>query len=91
MECRHNLVYWQGEEYLGAGVAAHSYSGKKRSANTGDLDRYIDFLSKGRLSPQDVDEMISPEMEIAESIILGLRLCNGINLKDFEKRYGISI
>jgi oxygen-independent coproporphyrinogen-3 oxidase len=91
MECRHNLVYWQGGEYLGAGVAAHSYSRKRRSANTGDLDKYITSLSQNTLPAQDVDESIDHELEIAESIILGLRLCNGINLKDFEKRYGIDI
>ena len=90
-ECRHNLVYWQGGDYLGAGVAAHSYLGKRRSANTGDLDEYIDVLSQNRLPPQDVDEIINSELEIAESIILGLRLSNGINLKDFEKRCGIDI
>ncbi len=90
-ECRHNLVYWQGGEYLGAGVAAHSYLGKRRSANTGDMDKYIDALAQNILPPQDVDEIIDPELEIAESIILGLRLCNGINLNDFEKRCGIDI
>ncbi|MDD4924338.1 MAG: radical SAM family heme chaperone HemW [Dehalococcoidales bacterium] len=90
-ECRHNLVYWQGSEYLGIGVAAHSYIGKRRSSNTEDLDKYINALSHNVLPPQDVDEIIIPELEIAESIILGLRLYSGISIKDFEKRFGIDI
>jgi oxygen-independent coproporphyrinogen-3 oxidase len=89
--CRHNLVYWQGGDYLGAGVAAHSYINNRRSSNTGDLDKYIASLSKNTLPAQDIDEIINPGLEIAESIILGLRLCNGINLNDFKKRYGIDI
>jgi oxygen-independent coproporphyrinogen-3 oxidase len=90
-ECRHNLVYWLGGEYLGLGVAAHSYIEKRRSANTGGLDTYTGSLSQNILPPQEIDEIISPELEIAESIILGLRLCKGINFLDFEKRYGVDI
>ncbi len=91
MECRHNLVYWQSRQYTGIGVAAHSYIEKRRSANTADLDKYINSLSQNILPAQDVDEIISPELEISESIILGLRLYDGINIKDFEKRFGIDI
>jgi oxygen-independent coproporphyrinogen-3 oxidase len=90
-ECRHNLVYWQEGSYLGVGVAAHSYIEKRRSANTGDLDKYIKTLSQNKLPPQEIDEIINPDLEIAESIILGLRLCCGINIDDFEKRFGIDI
>jgi oxygen-independent coproporphyrinogen-3 oxidase len=90
-ECRHNLVYWQEGEYIGAGVAAHSYLHKRRSANTADFNKYISTLSQNTLPPLEIDEIISRELEIAESIILGLRLCDGINLKDFENRFGIDI
>jgi oxygen-independent coproporphyrinogen-3 oxidase len=90
-ECRHNLVYWQQGEYLGVGVAAHSYIEKRRSANTGDLDKYINSLLRNTLPPQDVAEIIDPELEISEAIILGLRLCDGININDFENRFGIDI
>jgi oxygen-independent coproporphyrinogen-3 oxidase len=90
-ECRHNLVYWQQGQYVGTGVAAHSYIDKRRSANTGDLDKYINSLSQNTLPPLDVDEAINRELEIAEAIILGLRLCNGINLNDYEKRFSIDI
>lgn len=90
-ECRHNLVYWQECAYIGAGVAAHSYVGKRRTGNTGDLDKYIASLSQNSLPPLEVNEEITPELEIAESIILGLRLCDGICLQDFEKRFGVDI
>ncbi len=90
-ECRHNLVYWQEGAYMGAGAAAHSYIGKRRTGNTGDLDKYITSLSQNALPPLEVEEEITPELEVAESIILGLRLCDGICLEDFEKRFGIDI
>ncbi|HAS04521.1 MAG TPA: coproporphyrinogen III oxidase, partial [Dehalococcoidia bacterium] len=90
-ECLHNLVYWQGGEYLGIGVAAHSYTEKRRTANTADLDKYMSYLSHNSLPPQDNDEVIDPELELAESIILGLRMCNGIGLQDFQKRFNIDI
>jgi oxygen-independent coproporphyrinogen-3 oxidase len=90
-ECRHNLVYWQTGDYLGVGVAAHSCIERRRTGNTGDLERYITSLSQNILPSLDVDEEISPELEIAEAIILRLRLCRGINVKDFEKRFGIDI
>ncbi len=90
-KCRHNLVYWQGEEYLGLGVAAHSYIEKRRTGNTGNLDVYLTSLSQNYLPPLDIDEEIDNELKIAEAIILGLRICDGINLKGFEKRYDIDI
>lgn len=90
-ECRHNLVYWQGGSYIGAGVAAHSYIEKRRTANTGDLDKYISALSQNTLPSQEIDEIINPDLEIAESIILGMRLFDGIKLNDFQKRFGINI
>jgi oxygen-independent coproporphyrinogen III oxidase len=39
--CRHNLTYWQGLPYYGFGVAAHSYLGGVRRANTADLFVYL--------------------------------------------------
>ncbi|MDD4874175.1 MAG: radical SAM family heme chaperone HemW [Dehalococcoidales bacterium] len=90
-ECRHNLVYWQGAEYLGLGVAAHSYIERRRTGNTDDIDRYTASLSQNVLPLLIVDEKINFDLEIAESIILSLRLCRGINIKDFEKQFGIDI
>lgn len=78
-ECRHNLVYWRNQPYLGVGAAAHSHIGRRRFANTTSLDKYLN----GTLS-SEMDETISPDLEFAESAILGLRLDEGI---DVNTRY----
>jgi oxygen-independent coproporphyrinogen-3 oxidase len=90
-ECRHNLTYWRNQPYLGVGVAAHSYLNRHRLANTGNLDKYVDGLSEATLAELEIDEEISPELELAETIILGLRLCEGIAPDDIRRRYGIDM
>ncbi|MFC2036312.1 radical SAM family heme chaperone HemW [Chloroflexota bacterium] len=90
-ECRHNLTYWQNLPYLGVGVAAHSCLDGHRFANTKSLDKYMANFS-GKSSPAlELDEEINPELELAETAILGLRLCEGINLDDIYRRFGIEI
>jgi oxygen-independent coproporphyrinogen III oxidase len=90
-ECRHNLVYWYNLPYLGVGVAAHSCLGGHRLANTSDLDKYLrDFTSQSPWKPE-MDEVINPTLELAETVILGLRLGNGIDNKTINSRFGIDI
>ncbi len=90
-ECRHNLVYWRNLPYLGAGVAAHSYVDSHRLANTADLDSYLNAFS-GNLPPAwELDEEIGPELKLSETVILGLRLSEGIGLDDIKCRFGIDL
>jgi oxygen-independent coproporphyrinogen-3 oxidase len=90
-ECRHNLTYWRNLPYLGVGAAAHSCIDGHRLANSNSLDKYIADFS-GKTSPlPELDEEISPELELAETSILGLRLCKGINADDIKSRFGIDI
>jgi len=90
-ECRHNLTYWRNLPYLGAGVGAHSCLDEHRLANTKSLDKYLADFS-GESSPvPEIDDEIGPEMELAETAILGLRLCEGIDLDDIHRRFGIDI
>jgi oxygen-independent coproporphyrinogen III oxidase len=87
-ECRHNLVYWQNRPYLGIGVAAHSCLDGHRTANTSNLDLYL----AGSVSDvKDLDEEIGPDLELAESVILGLRLSDGIRFDDVSRRFGKDI
>jgi oxygen-independent coproporphyrinogen-3 oxidase len=90
-ECRHNLTYWRNLPYLGVGAAAHSCIDGHRLANSNSLDKYIaDFSGKTSALPE-MDEEIGPELELAETAILGLRLCKGINADDIKSRFGIDI
>ena len=90
-ECQHNLVYWHNLPYLGAGVAAHSYIDGHRFANTVDLDSYLDAFSRNLPPARELDEEIGPELHLSETVILGLRLSEGIGLDDINRRFGIEL
>lgn len=89
-KCRHNLVYWEIEPYLGIGISSHSNIDGERFANTGDINRYIENLEQGKLSI-DYREDIDKELEIAEYCIMGIRLARGINKDKFKARFKIDI
>ena len=90
-ECRHNLVYWHNLPYLGIGVAAHSYIHGHRLANTTDLDSYLNAFSSNLPPAWELDEEIGPELHLSETVILGLRLSEGIGLDDIKHRFGIDL
>ncbi len=90
-ECCHNVVYWQNLPYLGAGVAAHSYLDGHRRANTKSLDDYMAAFSGSRQAIPEMDEEISPKLQLAETIILGLRLCQGIETDNIKGRFGVDV
>ena len=90
-ECRHNLVYWQNLPYLGVGAAAHSFMHGHRLANTRDLDDYLSSFNSGGRAIIEMDEEISPALQLAETLILGLRLGRGVSCHDIKNRFGVDI
>lgn len=80
-ESRHNLNYWNRGEYLGIGAGAHSFTGNRRSDNTGDIAGYTEALAGGTL-PDHADEPVTSEEALREYIFLGLRKTEGICLAD---------
>jgi oxygen-independent coproporphyrinogen-3 oxidase len=90
-KCRHNLVYWQQLPYIGVGVAAHSYLGGHRLANTRDLDAYINAFKDKRFPALEMDEEISSELQCSEAVILGLRLEQGIDMEAIRNRFNIDL
>jgi oxygen-independent coproporphyrinogen-3 oxidase len=85
---RHNYKYWSFSPYLGLGPSAHSFIEPKRFWNCADVDRYIRQLDNGRL-PIEASETLTREMLLTESVYLGLRLIDGIDMSAFSDRYGI--
>lgn len=88
MHSRHNCLYWQGEEYTGIGSAAHSMvlleeNRRKRYNHGASIEEYIN-------NPYNIDsqEIISASDALLEDIIFGLRMKNGINLYNLEKKFG---
>ena len=85
-ESRHNLKYWRCEEYIGVGVSAHSYFDGYRFGRTQSLSEYLrgnrEYLNK---------EYIDRDGEALEKIMLGLRLREGISLKEYADLFGFDL
>ncbi len=89
--CKHNLRYWNADEYIGLGAAAHSYFGGKRFSFKKDAYLYIDAFDAQKKSTESIiDEYIDipPSARIAEYVMLQFRLCKGIDCEKFKKRFG---
>ncbi|NLY49509.1 MAG: radical SAM family heme chaperone HemW [Firmicutes bacterium] len=89
-ESRHNLVYWRNEPYWGLGPAATSYIGGERRTNLKKVADYCRELEVGR-APVAERELAGRELEMAETVILGLRLVQGITWERFYERFGVDL
>lgn len=85
-ESRHNMAYWKNAEYLAFGVSAHRYLDGVRTSNWRSLKRYM----RDWLGDETVD-VIDESTRLRESIMLGLRLRRGIDLKIFEQEHGFDL
>lgn len=81
--CSHNLVYWQGGDYLGLGLGSSSYMDGVRFHNTTDFNTYVnqDAYVEDR-------EELSVQAKMEEFMFLGLRVMAGVSGTEFEKRFG---
>ena len=84
-ESKHNLVYWNNNEYYGFGPGASGYIDKIRYDNTKSLTKYIE----GAYTLNS--DMLSKNDKMDYEIMLGLRKMKGINVKDFHNKYGVNI
>lgn len=82
----HNMNYWQGGNYIGLGVGAHSHQDGRRWWNTGRVRHYIEKIDSGE-SPGEGHEDLNVEQRLAESVVFGLRMIKGVNLRELEERY----
>ena len=80
----HNLVYWHYEDYYGLGVSAHSLVGNHRLENTRSLKRYINHQYL------DDDIELSKQDQLFETIMMGLRLKEGLDINKLNKKFNIN-
>ena len=88
--CRHNIGYWERENYLGLGLGAASLLGKERFSNTSDMQEYL----KNSSAPEKIRknrELLTREDEMAEFMFLGLRMTQGVSKKEFQEYFGTAI
>ena len=87
-ECRHNLVYWRNEEYVGVGPSAAGYVGGLRYKNVPDMARYLDAERAG-VAAHVEEERLGAEATQRETAMLALRLRRGIERARFIERFGV--
>lgn len=90
-ECKHNIGYWTGVEYLGLGLGASSYLQGFRFRNEADLDTYMKIPMGG----PETDEKLHQEItklslndRIEEFMFLGMRMTEGVSGSEFYGRFG---
>lgn len=88
-QCRHNLNYWQGREYIGLGPSAHSYLAGRSYANVESVGDYIKSLSKKEI-PRIINES-ALMLRADDTVMSGLRLKRGIDRQLFVERFGIPL
>lgn len=86
-QCRHNLTYWHNRPYLGLGPAAASYVDGIRRTNDPDGDAYAAALADGRQPPHTSEQLAGREA-MAEALMLGLRLAEGVDRAKMAEQYG---
>jgi oxygen-independent coproporphyrinogen-3 oxidase len=86
-ECRHNLLYWSGENYLGLGPAAASHLAGTRWRNRPHLGEWETAVGAGTLPATEV-EILSRAQRAGELVMLQLRLKRGVKFAEFAARTG---
>ncbi len=87
--CRHNLIYWRNEPYLGLGAGAHSWVGGRRWLNATEPAEYALRFRDGETALAEA-ESIPPELEMDETMMMGLRLVEeGMPWGRFHQRFGL--
>ncbi|HNY66392.1 MAG TPA: radical SAM family heme chaperone HemW [Deltaproteobacteria bacterium] len=84
---RHNRKYWDHTPYLGLGPSAHSFKDNRRWWNTGSIHDYLRLLGEGR-KPVAGSEDLGPDQLAFESLFLGLRTREGIDLEEYRDLSG---
>ncbi len=92
-ECRHNLIYWRNEPFLGVGPGAHSYLGKERFWNIRSPADYVTRMSgpkstDGATPVVEERKPLSEAEELSETLILQLRLDEGADPESLVHRFG---
>jgi putative oxygen-independent coproporphyrinogen III oxidase len=76
-ECRHNIGYWDGGQWWGAGPGAHGYLGDHRWWNVKHPNAYADRLATGVLPVADYEELTAADRH-TEDVLLRIRLRSGL-------------
>ncbi|MDD6784274.1 MAG: radical SAM family heme chaperone HemW [Prevotellaceae bacterium] len=88
LHSRHNSGYWDGMHYLGLGPGAHSYNGTTRFANIGNLSAYLKVGGLTTENNLSITEHLTISQQIEETLLTSLRTAGGLDLTNFNNRFG---
>lgn len=91
-QSRHNRVYWLADSYLAAGPAAASYMGGVRRCNPPSLEAWLAQMEdpdQGPFGQARIEEVVDEEAARLETLVLGLRLLEGVSRPRFFDRHGL--
>ena len=97
LESKHNLNCWNQEEYIGFGVAAHSYVDGTRYSNTENMEEYIKVIDSNVVAAPmgdlEIVRRIIHEIQTLEDMqkeymLLGLRKIEGVSIQKFKNKFG---
>ncbi len=86
----HNQKYWAHAPYLGIGPSAHSFDGERRWWNERSVADWAARVERGSL-PVAGKETLTRRQLALEALLLGLRTSRGVELRDFQARFGVDI
>lgn len=87
-ESKHNMNCWNQDEYIGLGVAAHSYMNHVRFSNTSNIEEYIENMNNANYQKNvTIEEKQSLEDKKKEFMMLGFRKLEGINISKFKEKF----
>jgi oxygen-independent coproporphyrinogen-3 oxidase len=87
--CRHNLNTWQMQEWVGYGPSASSQLGSRRWTEPHSIDEWLAGLRDGRAKLAE-EVQLTPSILAQDYLIFGLRMNAGVDLVDWESRFGES-
>ena len=90
LACRHNLNYWRNQDYLACGAGAVSCLKGVRARRVEDPMAYCEAIEQGREAIAE-SERLDRTASFKETVIMGLRLTDGISDRRLRKRYGLSL
>ena len=84
----HNWNCWSQKEYMGFGVAAHSYTNDVRFSNIDSIEEYIENYEQGNVTDNFVfHEKQTQSSKMKEYMMLGLRKIEGISIQEFKNKF----
>lgn len=89
-ESKHNMNCWNQEQYIGYGLASHSYFCNIRFSNTDNLEKYLKNIDENNINEiVEIEEVQDREKKAKEYMMLGFRKINGISISDFERKFRV--